>query len=67
MELIELNEYFGVNLTSENNMLTVGGWLMEKLGEIPKSGLKYEVDNFLFHILDAEPNRIRRLYIRYLK
>ncbi|MEI8124310.1 MAG: hemolysin family protein, partial [Parachlamydiaceae bacterium] len=67
LELETLNEHFGVNLISENNMQTIGGWLIEKYGDIPTSGTKIEIEHFLFHVLSAEPNRIRRLYIQYLK
>jgi CBS domain containing-hemolysin-like protein len=48
-------------------MITIGGWLTEQLGDIPKAGTKYETDDFLFHVLAAYPNRVRRLYIRKLK
>jgi len=67
LELEEFNEFFKVELQSPGNMVTIGGWLTERLGEIPKSGTKYEIENFLFQILSATPNRIRRLYIRKLK
>lgn len=66
LELSEFNEHFNSNLVSENNMLTIGGWLTEKLGEIPKSGTKNEIDGFMFQVLAADPNKIRRLYIRKL-
>lgn len=66
LELEEFNEIFQTNLKSESSMVTVGGWLMEQLGEIPKSGSKYELNGFLFQVLAATPNRIRRLYIRKL-
>lgn len=67
MELDEFNEHFGVSLESESNMVTIGGWLIEHLGEIPKSGNKFELQGFLFQILASTPSRIRRLYIRKLK
>ena len=66
LELSEFNEIFGVNLTSDNMMMTIGGWLIEQLQEIPKSGTKFEIQNFIFQILAADPNKIRRLYIRKL-
>lgn len=66
LELTDFNQIFDSNLKSKNNLVTLGGWLMECLGEIPKSGAKYETENFLFHILAADPNRIRRIYIRKL-
>lgn len=66
LELEEFNEIFGVNLESASNMMTIGGWLTEQLGEIPKSGTKHELHNFLFQVLASTPNRLRRLYIRKL-
>lgn len=65
-ELWEFEEIFGEKLVSENNMTTIGGWLTEQLGAIPKSGTSYESKNFLFQILSAEPNRINKIYIRKL-
>lgn len=67
LELETFNEVFKVNLISPGNMVTIGGWLTERLEEIPKSGTKYEIENFLFQILSATPSRIRRLYIRKLR
>lgn len=66
LELSEFNELFDSNLTSEHNMLTIGGWLTEKLGEIPKNGTKNEVEGFVFQVLTSDPNKIKRLYIRKL-
>jgi putative hemolysin len=66
LELSEFNDYFNCNLVSENNMMTIAGWLTEQLGEIPKSGTKYEIYGFIFQVLAADPNKIRRLYIRQL-
>lgn len=66
MELDEFNKLFNSNLHSEV-MVTLGGWLTEQLGEIPKSGTKYENSDFLFQVLASDPNRIRRIYVRKLK
>lgn len=66
MELAELNDIFGSHLASPGNMVTIGGYLTEFLGEIPKPGRKIETEEFLFHILSATPSRIRRIYIRRL-
>lgn len=67
MELSELKELFGISLKSEGNIVTLGGWLIEQLGDIPTTGTKYATDDFLFYVLAAEPNRIRRIYVRRLK
>ena len=64
LELAELEEIFGVVLESPSNMVTIGGWLTEQIGDIPKSGTKLESKGLLFHVLASDPNRVRRVYIR---
>ncbi len=67
LELSEFKEIFGIPLRTKENIVTIGGWLIEQLGEIPAVGANYANDEFLFYILAAEPNRIRRVYIRRLR
>ncbi|MBX7065991.1 MAG: hemolysin family protein [Parachlamydiales bacterium] len=67
MELSEFRELFDVDLKSDGNIVTLGGWLIEQLGDIPVTGTKYATDDFLFYVLSAEPNRIRRIYVRRLR
>lgn len=67
LELSEFREIFDKSLKSDGNIVTLGGWLIEQLGDIPVTGTKYATDDFLFYILSAEPNRIRRIYVRRLK
>ncbi|MCH9627179.1 MAG: hypothetical protein S4CHLAM2_08140 [Chlamydiales bacterium] len=66
-ELSEFEQLFGTTLSSSSNCVTLGGWLTERLGDIPKSGTKYESNGFLFQVLAADPNRVRRVYIRRLR
>ena len=67
LEVSELETLFDVNLPSQHNMVTIGGWLTEQLGDIPKSGTKFIKENLLFHVLAADTKRVRRIYIRRLK
>jgi putative hemolysin len=67
LELDEFKDIFGVALKPAENVTTLGGWLVDQLGEIPLTGTKYATDDFLFYILAAEPNRIVRIYVRRLK
>lgn len=67
LELTEFEELFDVHLESPNNMATIGGWLTEIFGDLPKSGTKIEKRGFLFHVLASDHNRVRRVYIRRLK
>jgi putative hemolysin len=67
LELSEFQEIFGVELHSKENVVTLGGWLIEQLGDIPQVGAQYATDQFLFYVLAAEPNRVRRIYVRKLR
>ncbi len=67
LELSELANIFDVSLKSKSHMVTVGGWLTEQLGDIPKSGTKYIWNNLLFHVLASDRKRVQRVYIRKLK
>ena len=66
MELSDFNDYFHTDLHSESNMVTIGGWLIENLGEIPKSGTKVQKQGFFFHVLSASSRKIKTIYIRKL-
>jgi len=66
MELADLERIFDMPFSSQNNMVTVGGYLTEKMGDIPKGGAKITLDGCLFQVLAAEPTRVRRVYIRRL-
>lgn len=67
LELAEFKEIFGIPLKSKEGIVTLGGWLIEQLGDIPTTGAKYATDQFLFYVLAAEPNRVRRIYVRRLR
>lgn len=64
MEIADLEKIFDIPFVSKNNMVTIGGYLTEKMGDIPKSGSKLITDDCLFHVLAADPTRVRRVYIR---
>lgn len=64
LELAEFETIFHVELPNPNNLITLGGWIMDQIGDVPKSGTKHETDQFLFHVLAADPNRVRRIYVR---
>lgn len=66
LELSEFNDVFKTDLISAKNMVTIGGWLIEQIGDIPKSGDKYVIQNLIFQVLSADPKRIHKLFIRKL-
>lgn len=67
LDLSELNNLFNMHLESRTHMQTIGGWLTEQLGDLPKNGTQYEAEGLFFQVLSADPKRIRRLYIRRLQ
>lgn len=67
LELSEFEKIFSISLPSVNNMITLGGWLTEQIGDIPKTGFKYTAYGFLFHVLASDSKRVRRIYVRQLK
>lgn len=66
LELSEFKTIFGIPLTSKENIVTLAGWLVEQMEDIPTIGMKYVTDSFLFYVLAAEPNRVKRIYVRCL-
>lgn len=64
LELSEFEEIFDVPLESDCNMATLGGWLTEKIGDIPSIGTKYTTEDFLFQILSATPSHIESVYVK---
>lgn len=67
LELFQFEEIFGKTLKTHNHLVTLGGWLTEQLGDIPKPGYKFSIDGFFFHVLSADPTRVRRIYVRQLE
>jgi len=67
MEIDDLEELFKIKLEKKSNAVTIGGYLIDELGDIPKTGDKITKGKLLFYILAADPNRVRRVYIRLVK
>ncbi|MCH9612877.1 MAG: hypothetical protein S4CHLAM102_13770 [Chlamydiia bacterium] len=67
LEIQELEDLFEVSLSSLNNMATVGGWLIEHLGDIPKAGTRVVHNDLLFYILSSSSTVVKKVYIRKLQ
>lgn len=64
MELSSFNNLFSTHLESDNNLVSLGGWLIEKLGDIPKVGTTFKSEGFVFKILSSSPVKVDKIYIR---
>jgi putative hemolysin len=67
LEITTFEEIFHCSLQNPTHAVTIGGWLIGELGDIPSAGARYVNDDFLFYVLAADPNRIKRVYIRRLR
>jgi len=66
MSLEELSEVLHLpeKLESQYHQITVAGFLEEKLGTIPQNGATYSEGPLLFRCLQAEPTRVKKVYIQ---
>ena len=68
MDIDDVNEETGANLSSENNE-TVGGIIMEELGEIPDDGsgpFVVEYENYIFTVESIKDRRVERIKMEIL-
>lgn len=68
VDLDDLNEELGTNLLSENSE-TLGGFIIDILGEIPKDGYINQTisfENLLFTILSVKERRIEKIRLKIL-
>ena len=66
MQLDDLNEVLNTNLESEN-FTTLGGWLLEKIGELPGIGAVYKNDKIVFIVEDQSSRRIQSVRVKFLQ
>lgn len=62
MEIDEFNDVFKTDITDEFNE-TIAGYVIGATGVIPHEGETIEIGNLRFHIISAQPNRIRKLRV----
>ena len=61
--LTDLNEKLNLNLESQYSD-TIGGYIMEKAGEIPAAGYSISIEPYLFTVTKVEANRIEQVEVR---
>ena len=59
----DLNEKLNLNLESQYSD-TIGGYIMEKAGEIPAAGYSIAVESYRFTVTRVEANRIVQIEVR---
>lgn len=66
LKLEDLNSILKLNLESDEYM-TIGGWLLEKIGYLPSTGEIFSWENCLFFIEDQSQRRIQQVRIKFVK
>ena len=62
MRLEDFNEEFAASLDS-NDVETVGGYLIESIGRIPREGETFILDSFRWLVLSAEVTKVNKIKI----
>jgi putative hemolysin len=62
MEIEEFNEILGTEIKDESNV-TIGGFLISRIGSIPPVGYRYRFHNLHFTVSAAEKNRIEEIIV----
>ena len=60
VSVTDMSEHLGV-VVERDGFETVGGYLLTRLGRVPKIGETVEVDDFTVEVLEAERRRIRKV------
>jgi len=60
----DLNDEYELDLPEDEDYDTVGGFVLSRLGYVPKDGEQLDYKNLKFTIASAEPRRINRITIR---
>jgi putative hemolysin len=63
IDVEELNRLMGLNLPENTGYATLGGFVLATLGRIPEPGATFEQNGVKYTILEAEPQRVKRIRI----
>jgi CBS domain containing-hemolysin-like protein len=66
IDVEELNRLTGLNLPEDEGYATFGGFILASLGRIPEPGAEFEQDGVRYKILEAEPQRVKRVRIEQI-
>lgn len=63
MEIDDINNHYGLNIPVSDDYLTLGGFILNHTGTIPKAREIVVIHNFSFKILSSTPTRIEQVYL----
>lgn len=62
MEIDQFNEVFETRLRDDEHE-TIAGYVLGRVGRVPREGETVVADGLRFHVISAQPNRIRKLRV----
>jgi CBS domain containing-hemolysin-like protein len=65
-EIEEVEASLGVEF-EDVHVETIGGFIVSKLGRIPKRGEEFRLDNIKIEIVESKPNRIEKVLLKVLE
>jgi putative hemolysin len=67
IDLDQINRTVALNIPNDDGYETLGGFVSLTLGRIPQKGTTFEHNGVRYTVLDAEPQRVKRLRIELLQ
>jgi putative hemolysin len=62
----EVNHQLGLALPEDQGFDTLGGYVSTALGRIPQEGTTFQADGARYTVIEAEPQRVKRLKVELL-
>src|SRR5216683_510955 len=63
----DLDAQYGITLPEDPAYATVGGFVLDQLGFIPKAGESFEYNNFRFSVVEMDGKRVARVKIQRVR
>ncbi|MBN1533247.1 MAG: HlyC/CorC family transporter [Spirochaetes bacterium] len=60
----DFTEHFGLDITGSGTYNTLAGFIIEKLGHIPKTGERLQFGGHTFEVVDLDGNRIDKVLVK---
>ncbi|GAC1396670.1 MAG: hemolysin family protein [Chloroflexota bacterium] len=61
----EINEELDISLVADNGIETLGGYVYERLGEVPEAGEAIQADHLTLEVVDIDGRRIKKVRIMH--
>ena len=63
LRIEEVNEELGLELPADNGIETLGGFVFERLGQVPEMGDTVEADHAVLEVVEIDGKRIKKIRI----